>query len=149
VSTALQRYADRGVFRGFKADARPGGRLDFTFTWLTRRPFSARFDARSNALTFRSLFPGLAPRPDIAGALRAVVDSRTGRGIPAHKRLDARRAVLTWSVRRGDAWLRVAIRGAHHEYAVRHVLNLINELFLALQETYPDYLIEHFGLSSE
>ena len=41
------------------------------------------------------------------------------------------------------------IRGHHHAYAVKKALNLVNELFLSLQEKHPEYLIEHFGWSTE
>jgi hypothetical protein len=51
--------------------------------------------------------------------------------------------------RKGALSLTLAIRGRHHEYAVRNALNLVNELFLLLRQTYPDYLIEHFGASAE
>ena len=45
--------------------------------------------------------------------------------------------------------LSVEIRGSNHDYAVKQALNLINELFLALQERHPEYLIERFGMSTE
>jgi hypothetical protein len=32
---------------------------------------------------------------------------------------------------------------------VSQLLNLVNELFLMLHETYPDYLVAEFGLSAE
>ena len=41
------------------------------------------------------------------------------------------------------------MRGRHHQYAVKAALNLINDLFLLLHEAYPEYLVEHFGLSTE
>lgn len=43
----------------------------------------------------------------------------------------------------------VWIRGTNHAYAVKHSLNVVNELFLALQEGHPEYLVERFGLSAE
>ena len=43
----------------------------------------------------------------------------------------------------------VHVRGANHEYGVRTALNLINEMFVMLQEQYPEYLIEHYGMSTE
>ena len=81
--------------------------------------------------------------------LGALVAARVSRTLPAHKRLDARRARGSCAIRRGDWSLAVHIRGANHEYAVRKAVNLINELFVLLQETYPDYLVERFGLSTE
>jgi len=45
--------------------------------------------------------------------------------------------------------LSLQVRGRHHEYAVQRGLNLINQLFLLLQASYPEYLIEQFGFSAE
>jgi hypothetical protein len=85
----------------------------------------------------------------MARALDEAVGARRRHTTPPHKRLDGRRASLAAGVQRGDWGLTVRIRGANHEYAVRHALNLVNELFLLLQERYPDYLIGSFGLSAE
>lgn len=85
----------------------------------------------------------------MVAVLDALVRSRTERGQPAHQRIDGRKARVSRTVRRGDWSLVVTIRGANHHYAVQRALNLINELFLALHETYPEYLIERFGLSAE
>ncbi len=117
--------------------------------WLLRRPMHAVFDAQRSVLTFPTLFPHVDPRSAMAAELKVLVVSRTLKDQPAHKRLDARRARLTCAVRKGDWSLGLEIRGANHEYAVRHALNLINELFLALHASYPEYLVEQFGLSTE
>jgi hypothetical protein len=109
----------------------------------------AVFDARRSVLTFPVLFPEIDPRSSMAIELRAVVSSRSTRGEPAHKRVDARRARVSCTLRGGHWSLAVQIRGANHEYAVRKALNLINDLFVLLQERYPDYLAERFGMSTE
>jgi hypothetical protein len=147
VTRALQAYADRGVFRGFRATPSVRGRVDYQFLWLTRKPTTASFDSQRRALIFPSLFPGI----EKAGAaeLRAMVQSRAGRAVPAHKRLDLRRARITANMRKGDLTLSVEIRGANQSYAVKQALNLINELFLALHERHPEYLVERFGISTE
>jgi hypothetical protein len=149
VSAAFRQYADRGVFRGFRATPGTRGRLNYHFLWLLRRPMHAVFDARRGALTFPALFPGVGASSAMAAGLTAVVASRSTRALPAHKRIDARRARVSCAVRNGAWSLAVQIRGANHQYAVRHALNLINELFLSLRQTYPDYLIERFGMSTE
>jgi hypothetical protein len=145
--SALQSYADRGVFRGFRATPAPRGLVEYQFLWLTRKPMRAVFDSRRRHLVFPALFPGL----DKAAAteLRAIVESRTARHQPEHKRLDARRARISGTVRKGDFRLSAEIRGRNHKYAVTKVLNLINELFLALHEGHPEYLVERFGISTE
>ena len=85
----------------------------------------------------------------MAAQLRSLVIARASRTQTPHKRLDARRARTSCAVRHGALSLAVVIRGANGEYAVRHALNLINDLFLLLQEHYPEYLVERFGLSTE
>ena len=121
------------------------GRVEYQFLWLTRRPTLAVFDPRRKTLSFPALFPAVSAAPD----LKRIVDSRAARTQPAHKRIDARRARLSSRMRAGDFSLSVAIRGRHADYAVSHVLNVINELHLALHEAHPDYLIERFGVSAE
>ncbi len=149
MSAALQQYADRGVFRGFRATPGPRGRVEYRFMWLLRRPMHAVFDPRRGMLTFATLFPGVDASSEMVAGLKALVASRSKTGQPAHKRIDARRARLSCATRKGDWSLSVQIRGANHEYAVRRALNLINELFVSLHDEYQDYLIERFGLSTE
>jgi hypothetical protein len=149
ITAALQSYADRGVFRGFRATAAPPGRIAYQFQWLLRRPTHATFEARRSVLKFDALFPAVDPKSPLAVDLRMIVASRSTRTQPSHKRVDARRATLSSAVRGGTWSLTVAIRGSNHEYAVKAALNVINEIFVMLQERHPEYLIEQFGMSME
>ena len=149
VTTVLRAYADRGVFRGFTATPLARGRTTYEFHWLLRPPMRAVFDDRAGTLTFPAIVPGVDRSSPIVAGLDALVAARTARALPVHKRLDARRARVSARVQRGDWFLVVAIRGANHAYAVQRALNLINELFLFLHESHPEYLIERFGLSAE
>jgi hypothetical protein len=45
--------------------------------------------------------------------------------------------------------LSLVIHDANHQYAVQHLLNLVNELYLHVVERYPEYAAAHFGLSLE
>ncbi|HEX6161814.1 MAG TPA: hypothetical protein VFZ31_00510 [Vicinamibacterales bacterium] len=146
MTAALGHYADRGVFRGFRATQEARGRVGYDFFWLTRRPMRAVFDGRG-VLTFPALLP--KPAAAIVSEIRSMVAERSTRAVPDHKRIDARRATLTAKVRSGDVSLAVDIRGANHQYAVSKTLNLVNEMFVALHERHPDYLVEHFGISQE
>jgi len=109
----------------------------------------AVFDARRGTLKFDALFPGLPGSSAAARGLSAIVALRCSPRQPAHKRLDRRRADVSGAIKGGDWSLVVTVRGRNHAYAVRHALNLVNELFLFLHESYPEYLIAHFGLSPE
>jgi hypothetical protein len=147
VSQALQAYADRGVFRGFRALPVARGRIEYRFLWLTKKPVTAIFDPSSRRLTF----PVLLPRLDRDAALRmkGVVEARTAKHQPAHRRIDARKGRITSASRAGDFSLSIEIRGSNHDYAVSKALNVVNELFVTLQEHHPEYLIDRFGFSTE
>lgn len=148
VTRALQDYADRGVFRGFSV-AEERGRWIFRFLWLSRQTMALTYDPRTAVLSFAKLFPGVDPKSALLEELKTIVDKRTTRAVPEHKRIDGRRVRLSFTVRQGAASLTLGIRGRHHAYAVQRALNLVNDLFLALHASYPDYLIDQFGFSSE
>lgn len=149
VTSALQRYATRGVFRGFSAQAARAGKMEYRFVWLMRRQMVVTFDPAANLLVFKNVLPGIGRMADVAAAVKAEIANRSSRGLPAHKRLDGRKAKVSATVRAGDLSVVAAVRGAHQEYGVRMGLNLVNELFVLLHETYPDYLMENFGLPAE
>jgi len=154
VADTLQRYADRGVFRRFSARPGRGGRREFRFEWLTRRPITLTYDPRTRALRFSNLLPAVGTDRDLVTELTALVAGRTAtikneRAVPAHRRIDSRRASVISSVRGGHLSLTLTARGPHEVYLVRRGLMLVQELFLRLLETYPDYLSEHFEMSTE
>ena len=134
------------MFRGFRASPAVRGRVAYEFFWLTRKPMHATFDRRG-ILSFPALLPQ-AP-PPIVREMKATVAARSTAAVPAHKRIDARRARLACTIRTGGVWLSVEVRGKNHDYAVSKTLNLVNDMFVALHEAYPDYLVQHFGISQE
>jgi hypothetical protein len=149
IAAALQGYATRGVFRGFSSRARAGGREEFAFTWLTRKPMRLSYDAESSRLRFIDLWPQVGSYPGLAADLKRVVQEHQSAAVPEHRRIDGRRVRLASALRRGSFSLVLTVRGAHQAYAVQRSLNLVNQLFLLLQENYPEYLIECFGFSAE
>ena len=147
VTAALQAYADRGVFRGFRATALARKRIEYQFLWLTRKPMTAVFDPATKRLTFASVLPQIDRQA--AARMKAVVEQRSARHQPEHKRVDARRGRISGAVRKGDFSISAEIRGSNHDYTVSKALNVINELFVTLHEHHPDYLVERFGISTE
>jgi hypothetical protein len=149
ITQALQRYADRGVFRGFSARRGPAGRREFRFTWLVPQSITLAYEPRRGALTFRNLLPGAGRDPALSRELKAVVKDYAGRAVPAHRRIDQRWARVTCWVRGGHFSIALTVTGPHHEYAVQKGLNLVNAVFVLLHSTYPDYLIKYFGFPEE
>jgi hypothetical protein len=149
VLQAMQAYANRGVFRGFSADHTRAGGAQFRFTWITRQPMTVTYDPKAAALVFRDLLPGIERIPGLLVELKTLLSSHTGPSVPASRRIDPARVGLRTRVRAGKLSLLMDVRGPHHKYAVQRGLNLVNQLFLHLQAYYPDYLVDHFGFSSE
>ena len=149
VTSVLQGYADRGVFRGFSSTRSSQGRHEYRFTWLTRRPMIVAFDPQTSVLTFKGLLPSARSAAGMVDDLQRLVASRSARDVPSNKRLDRRRAILAAATRQGDWSLAATVRGSNHEYATRLALNLVNEIFLLLHERHPDYLVQHFGFKNE
>jgi hypothetical protein len=108
-----------------------------------------RYDPARGTLAFKSLFPDVRVRSPLAVDLRRVVGERASRRVPPHKRLDPRRVRANGAVRRGSFALSMRMRAGDEAYAVSRLLNLVNDLFLVLQERYPEYLVAHLGLSPE
>ncbi len=137
------------MFRGLSEARGPGGRVEYHFTWLTSRVIRLRFDPRHNTVSFHDLLPSVDRTLPLIKDVAGLIGGRTSAALPAHKRLDGRRASVRGRLRGGAFSLTLAIRPGQHEYATRYALNLINDLFVLLGERYPDYLVEYFGVSGE
>jgi hypothetical protein len=149
VAASLQRYADRGVFRGLSVSDGRNGRREFRFLWLTRTPMLVTYDPGASTLAFPRLIPGAAAVPSMVTALKDVVAEHLDSAVPEHRRVDTRRATVRCTVRDGHISLSFVVRGTHHAYAIKAGLNLVNRLFLQLQAHHPDYLVQQFGFSQE
>ena len=149
LTAALQTYADRGVFRGFRVETASGGRSDYFFTWLTRTPMRLRYEPAKRELRFVDLLPHVSSYPGLTADLRRLVLEHQSSAVPEHRRIDGRRVRLATAVRAGHFSVTLRLRGAQEAYAVQRGVNLVNQLFLLLQANYPEYLIQCFGFSQE
>lgn len=137
------------MFQGLSERTRRAGVIEFRFRWLTREPLVLEYDAKEETLTFKHLLPQARRGSEIAGAAQALIEEQSRPGVAPHRRIDRRKAEAEGRVARGHWSLRLQVKGRQHEYAVRKGVNVVNELFTLLRASYPDYLGEVFGLSSE
>ena len=145
----LQAYADRGVFRGYTERPARAGRHYFRFLWLGREPFNLTYEPASGMLTFTNVLPHVRVRSALYQALERFVEGRSARTLPAHRRIDPRRARPSCSSRRGTMLLHVAAKPGHHAYGVTRSINLVHEVFLHLHTYFPEYLWEHHDVAQE
>lgn len=149
VREALQQYAERGVFQGFSIRRGRHGLDEYRFTWLTREPTIVRFDPGTDTLTFSDLLPGAGSESAVVQDVEALVTSRSARTLPAHRRIDRRRAAVRCEQRRRRLSVVVEIKGRHAAYGVQRGVNLVHEIFVLLQASHPEYLWDVFGLPVE
>ena len=71
--------------------------------------------------------------------------------MPAHRRIDPRRATVTLKQRSQTVSVVVSLKESHLEYGVRKAVNLIHELFVVFlrDPLYFPYMVEHFDLDPE
>lgn len=100
-------------------------------------------------LTFVRLFPAVAATPGVAPALKQAIASASTRALPAHRRIDPKRARMSGRVSGGDLTLQLTLEAGRASSTVRAALAVVNDLFLLMRECYPDYLTAQFGLPDE
>lgn len=146
----LQRYADRGIFRGFGATATRGGGLECRFLWHAPFPHRLRFEPRRRTLVFVDLLPGVPYPSAMDRALRAFVAGRSSENLPDHRRVDPTKAGAGCRNRAGAVSIEVRCLDGDWEYAASRAVKLVNEIFLDfLAGPYDAYMVEHFGAPEE
>ena len=145
----LQGYADRGVFRGFSEQPPVAGRHRFRFSWLGPRPLSLGYTPTTGTFVFRNLLPNVAARSPFHRDLQTFVDGRASPRLPAHRRVNRRRARVRCVLSRGSVSLELVATRNHHEYGVNRVVNLVHEMFVYLHAYHPEYMWENFEAPEE
>ena len=149
VRRRLRAYADRGVFRGLTEHRPARGRYRFSFTWLAPRPFDLSFDPRRGVLAFEKLLHDVPARSTLYQELKRFVAERSDGRLPAHRRIDPRRASLRATNRRGIVSISLRVKSGHYVYGVTRLVHVVHELFLLLKTSYAEYVWEEFEGAQE
>ena len=149
VRKKLQAYAERGVFRGFVEMPRGGSKTEFQFIWLENHRFVLLVDHDKGTLQLKDVLPAVESRSYLDTDLRDFVNKRTDQALPAHRRVDPKRAELKYVNRKSKATLTLHVLKNQYSYGVTKLLNTTNELFGFLHMRHPPYLWENFGVPEE
>jgi hypothetical protein len=141
----LQAYAERGVFRGF-SEVKTG---QFKFVWLIPQQMELIVDTSRQVLRFKQLLPGIPANSPLYAELKRFIQQRHDRQLPAHRRIELRRAEVKCSNRGGLVSLSLKVKNNQYAYGVNRIVNLVHELFVHLRDAYPDYLVENFDIPQE
>jgi len=149
VRDGLQAYADRGVFRGFAEQGGNSVTKVFTFVWLTKQPMRLTLDTTKGVLRFANLLPNIPARSDFYTSLKQFVNDRYDKGLPAHRRIDRKRAEIICQNRLGSVSVGLRVIGNQYRYAIGKIVNIVHELFVHLNDLHADYMHEAFDAPQE
>jgi len=145
VREILKGYADRGVFRGF-TEVKDG---QFRFIWLINNEMELSVDTSRQVLSFKRLLTGVPSGSLLYADLKSFIQHRHDPDLPAHRRVDMKRAGASCINRGGTVSVALKVKNSHYAYGANRLVNLVHELFLHLRQYYPDYLAENFDVPQE
>jgi hypothetical protein len=146
VPEVLQAYANRGLFRDFRADPAAG---DFDFVWMGHKPMRLRWNAAKRTMMFKDLLPNIPARSEMYGEVRDFLKERTEAGLPDHRRVDPRDFEILCQNRAGQVSIGLRLADGNQEEATNKLMLLVHEAFLMLNDRWLDYMHEEFGASLE
>jgi hypothetical protein len=145
VREQLKHYADRGIFRGFTET----GNGAFKFAWLINQEMELNVDTTTHLLKFKRLLAGVSAGSALYSDLKSFVEHRHDPDLPAHRRIDRKRAEASCANRGGVVSVCLKVKNNQYAYGIKRIVNLVHELFLHLRQNYPDYLAENFDVPCE
>lgn len=146
VSKLLRQYADRGVIRQLHQSRPRRNKHLFTFRWLAENEFAIELDPSRELVQMKNLFPDVPPRSYLDMQIREFLKAKQEKSLPAHRRVDRGRAELQCTNRKGDVSLVVRVKRNQYTYAVKRLLNLVNELWNSMDQ---QYMWDHFDIPQE
>ncbi|HTR38739.1 MAG TPA: hypothetical protein VMH80_22690 [Bryobacteraceae bacterium] len=151
VTSILEGYASKAVFRGFNAQAAGPGKARYRMVWHYERQFELTLDVRAKTLRFADLLPGMPAKSAIYKKLKAFLKERQSPATPEHRRVNPAKARLRVSNRAGNVSLAFSVPGGDFEYATRKIIHLVHEIFLVflIDGNYYEYLVEQLGLDPD
>lgn len=151
MARVLEEYARRGVFRGFSGAATGVGKAAFRMLWHRDRPFELAVDTRRRTLRVPVVLPDVAAKSAMQREYREFVRSRQWDELPAHRRIDPKKARVACANRNGAVGLTLRVEDGDYEYGARKLVGLVHETYLEwlMDGRYYEYLMEAFGLDPD
>ena len=152
VQTALQSFAERGLFRAFSRAETRRARTTFKMLWHRDRDFELILDTNHNTLTFPCVLPEIKSRSSMAAEFRAWVAERQSSELPEHRRIDRAKCTLECVNRKGDMSVTLKLMGTPDwDYGARKIVALVHEVYMSFihDGRYYTYMIDVFDLDPD
>src|SRR5215467_570777 len=130
VSTVLEGYAQRGVFRGFSRGQGSDRKQAFRLLWHRDLLFELILDLERHTLRFPLVLPQVDPKSAMYQKFKEFVKSRQSDEMPEHRRINTRKARVRSMNRSGSVSLTVEVQDGDYAYGARTLIHLVHEIFL-------------------
>ena len=151
VTSILEGYAEKAVFRAFSAHPKRGGKVTYKMVWHYDRPFELLLDVPAKTLQFPAVLPGVPARSAMYRELQAFLKVRQSADTPEHRRVDPAKARLVSTNQRGAVSLKLTVKDGDFDYATRKLIQIVHEIFMVflVDGPYFEYLVEQLGLDPD
>src|SRR5215472_19166931 len=151
VSTVLEGYAQRGVFRGFSRGQGSDRKQAFRLLWHRDLLFELILDLERHTLRFPLVLPQVDPKSAMYQKFKEFLKSRQSDEMPEHRRIDTRKSRVRSLNRSGSVSLTLEVKDEDYEYGARKLIHLVHEIFMGclVDGPYYEYMVEHLGLNPD
>jgi hypothetical protein len=116
---------------------------------LVQHQMELSVDTAKHVLRFRQLLSCVPASSTMYADLKRFLQERHDPKLPAHRRVDRRRAEIICSNRGGFVSISLKVKNHQYAYGINRIVNLVHELFVHLRDAFPDYLVENFDVPQE
>jgi len=152
VEQIVQGYAERGLFRSLHATT-AAGVARYEFIWHYDRKFDLRVDPAAQRVWFEQIFPRIALQDSLVAEMTAFINGVMSDDTPLHRRVDQRKARLSIDIPTGgqDAAVSIAVIDGDLDYAVRKIVQAVNEIYFSFlpNAAHYEYQVRTLGLSPD
>lgn len=151
VSGILDGYASRGVFRGFANGPVRNGTARFKLLWHRNRFFDFILDVPKRALRIAVVLPAVPADSSMYAEFKQFVESRHAEDLPAHRRIDVKKARVRCVNRGGNASLTLTVVDGDYAYGTRKLIQLVHEVYMIflIDGPYLEYMVAAFELDPD
>jgi hypothetical protein len=151
VASALEKLAERGVFRGFSRGPRHGGKMQFKMLWHRGRNFELIAHPKAGILRFPAVLPEIPPRSSMYREFKEWVAARQSDSPPDHRRVDPKKCGLLCTNQKGNAGVTLKCLDGDWDYATAKLITLVHEIYLTFLNDgrYYEYMIDVFDLDPD
>jgi hypothetical protein len=151
VGDLLEYYAARGIFSGFSRQQRGRGGARFLLRWHRDQLFEWVWNEAKQTLRISCVLPSVPADSAMYRALKAWLAARQDEALPDHRRCDRNKVALKTYNRGGDVALTLHVLDGDVEYAVKKLVNLVNEIYQDFLSSglYFDWMVETFELDPD